>query len=182
MNNSRLRMIWMILSCKPMTLNDKNILGLCIAWMNLGIKLRTLDAMNNPELWMIWTTMNQRNKSHGISSTPCRAQRTWLGRHGMDAWPNWCWSWSVCRNILVHIVCWLHVLADYKKSKSEDIMSFMLTLFEQADFIKEVQSLLGERLLSVGYDNTELEKEVSVWFGQLSLSWICTYSFYRSDL
>lgn len=60
--------------------------------------------------------------------------------------------------------------ADYKKSKSEDIMSFMLTLFEQADFIKEVQSLLGERLLSVGYDNTELEKEVSVWFGQLSLS------------
>lgn len=49
-------------------------------------------------------------------------------------------------------------------------MSFMLTLFEQADFIKEVQSLLGERLLSVGCDNTELEKEVSVWFGQLSLS------------
>ncbi|TIA62778.1 hypothetical protein D6C77_02523 [Aureobasidium pullulans] len=49
---------------------------------------------------------------------------------------------------------------DYKKSKSEDIMSFMLTLFEQADFIKEVQSLLGERLLSVGYDNTELEKEI----------------------
>lgn len=51
--------------------------------------------------------------------------------------------------------------ADYKKSKSEDVMSFMLTLFEQADFIKEVQSLLGERLLSVGYDDTELEKEVS---------------------
>lgn len=49
-------------------------------------------------------------------------------------------------------------------------MSFMLTLFEQADFIKEVQSLLGERLLSVGYDNTELEKEVSVWYGQPSLS------------
>jgi anaphase-promoting complex subunit 2 len=51
--------------------------------------------------------------------------------------------------------------ADYKKSKSEDVMSFMLTLFEQADFIKEVQSLLGERLLSVGYDDPELEKEVS---------------------
>ncbi|KAI4722726.1 hypothetical protein E4T48_00975 [Aureobasidium sp. EXF-10727] len=51
---------------------------------------------------------------------------------------------------------------DYKKSKSEDVMSFMLTLFEQADFIKEVQSLLGERLLSVGYDDTELEKEVSI--------------------
>jgi anaphase-promoting complex subunit 2 len=50
---------------------------------------------------------------------------------------------------------------DYKKSKSEDVMSFMLTLFEQADFIKEVQSLLGERLLSVGYDDPELEKEVS---------------------
>ncbi|KAG9897162.1 hypothetical protein KCU86_g14209, partial [Aureobasidium melanogenum] len=49
---------------------------------------------------------------------------------------------------------------DYKKSKSEDVMSFMLTLFEQADFIKEVQSLLGERLLSVGYDDTELEKEI----------------------
>lgn len=49
---------------------------------------------------------------------------------------------------------------DYKKSKSEDVMSFMLTLFEQGDFIKEMQSLLGERLLSVGYDDTELEKEI----------------------
>ncbi|KAH0283647.1 hypothetical protein M436DRAFT_56887 [Aureobasidium namibiae CBS 147.97] len=49
---------------------------------------------------------------------------------------------------------------DYKKSKSEDVMSFMLTLFEQADFIKEVQSLLGERLLTVGFDDTELEKEI----------------------
>lgn len=54
---------------------------------------------------------------------------------------------------LIHII-------DYKKFKSEDIISFMLTLFEQADFIKEIQSLLGERLLSVGYDDTELEKEV----------------------
>jgi anaphase-promoting complex subunit 2 len=48
-------------------------------------------------------------------------------------------------------------------------MSFMLTLFEQADFIKEVQSLLGERLLSVGYDDTELEKEVSTWSDMLSI-------------
>lgn len=53
----------------------------------------------------------------------------------------------------------IHMI-DYKKFKSEDIISFMLTLFEQADFIKEIQSLLGERLLSVGYDDTELEKEV----------------------
>jgi anaphase-promoting complex subunit 2 len=36
----------------------------------------------------------------------------------------------------------------------------MLTLFEQGDFIKEMQSLLGERLLSVGYEDTELEKEI----------------------
>ena len=55
--------------------------------------------------------------------------------------------------LLIHII-------DYKKFKSEDIISFMLTLFEQADFIKEIQSLLGERLLSVGYEDTELEKEV----------------------
>ncbi|KAI5205867.1 hypothetical protein E4T38_04013 [Aureobasidium subglaciale] len=63
---------------------------------------------------------------------------------------------------------------DYKKSKSEDVMSFMLTLFEQADFLKEVQSLLGERLLTVGYDNTELEKEspearVRTYFPQIRL-------------
>ena len=59
------------------------------------------------------------------------------------------------------ILDYMLAVASGKKSKSEDVMSFMLTLFEQADFIKEVQSLLGERLLSVGYDDTELEKEVS---------------------
>ena len=46
MNNSRLRMIWTILSCKLMTLNDKNILGLCMAWMNLGHELKALVIIN----------------------------------------------------------------------------------------------------------------------------------------
>ncbi|GAB7351344.1 hypothetical protein MBLNU459_g2031t1 [Dothideomycetes sp. NU459] len=49
---------------------------------------------------------------------------------------------------------------DYKKSKSEDIISFMLSLFEQADFIKEVQAMLGERLLTAGPGSSELEKEI----------------------
>lgn len=53
-------------------------------------------------------------------------------------------------------------------------MSFMLTLFEQADFIKEIQSLLGERLLSVGYDDTELEKEVSTCYDALKTDHILT--------
>jgi anaphase-promoting complex subunit 2 len=53
--------------------------------------------------------------------------------------------------LLVHRIVLTISSTDYKKSKSEDVMSFMLTLFEQADFIKEVQSLLGERLLSACY-------------------------------
>lgn len=36
----------------------------------------------------------------------------------------------------------------------------MLTLFERNDFIKEVQALLGERLLTAEVAHSELEKEV----------------------
>lgn len=49
---------------------------------------------------------------------------------------------------------------DYKKSKSDDIMSFMLTLFERGDFIQEVQALLGERLLTVDAAQSDLDKEI----------------------
>lgn len=49
---------------------------------------------------------------------------------------------------------------DYQKSKSDDIMSFMLTLFERSDFIQEVQTLLGERLLTVEVAHSDLDKEI----------------------
>ena len=50
MNNSSLKKIWTILGCKPMTLNAKNNLWLCMTLMNLDHELRTLDAVNNPRL------------------------------------------------------------------------------------------------------------------------------------
>ncbi|GAB7337523.1 hypothetical protein MBLNU457_g2845t1 [Dothideomycetes sp. NU457] len=46
---------------------------------------------------------------------------------------------------------------DYKRSKSNDIISYMLTLFEQEAFIKEMQNILGERLLRT--EDSDLEKE-----------------------
>lgn len=46
---------------------------------------------------------------------------------------------------------------DFRRNKNEDIISYMLTLFNQADFIKELQNILGERLLKSG--DPELEKE-----------------------
>jgi len=46
---------------------------------------------------------------------------------------------------------------DYKRSKSNDIISYMLTLFEQENFIKEMQNILGERLLRT--EDSDLEKE-----------------------
>lgn len=39
-------------------------------------------------------------------------------------------------------------------------MAFMLTLFERNDFIQEVQTLLGERLLATETANSELDKEI----------------------
>ena len=58
MDNSRLRITWMILGCQPMTLNDVNSLGLCMKWMTPGHELRTVVAMKNSRLWMIWMTTN----------------------------------------------------------------------------------------------------------------------------
>ena len=48
MNNSSLRMIWMILGCEPMTLNAKNSLGLCMTWIPWAQASRCLgiSAMN----------------------------------------------------------------------------------------------------------------------------------------
>lgn len=46
---------------------------------------------------------------------------------------------------------------DWKRSKSNDIISYMLTLFEQEAFIKEMQNILGERLLRT--EDSDLEKE-----------------------
>lgn len=47
---------------------------------------------------------------------------------------------------------------DFRRNKSEDIISYMITLFNQADFIKELQNILGERLLKS--EGSDLEKEV----------------------
>ena len=77
----------------------------------------------------------------------------------MDPRPDGCWPWYVPlrRAITLHA----DRPPDYKKSKSDDIMSFMLTLFERNDFIQEVQTLLGERLLTAETAVSSLEKEAS---------------------
>lgn len=49
---------------------------------------------------------------------------------------------------------------DYKKSKTDDVMSFMLTLFERGDFLQEIQALLGERLLTAEAVHSDLNKEI----------------------
>lgn len=49
---------------------------------------------------------------------------------------------------------------DYKKSKNDDVMSFMLSLFERDDFLQEIQALLGERLLTAEAVHSDLGKEI----------------------
>ena len=55
---------------------------------------------------------------------------------------------------------WTNLSVEYKKNNSDDIISYMLTLFEQESFIKEVQSILGEQLLRT--EDGELHREVSI--------------------
>ena len=56
MNNLGIRMIWMILGHKPMSLNVMNNLGLWMIRTTLGRELWALDAMKNLVLWIIWMT------------------------------------------------------------------------------------------------------------------------------
>jgi anaphase-promoting complex subunit 2 len=49
--------------------------------------------------------------------------------------------------------------SDYKRSKSHDVIGTLISLFDSQDvFVRELQNILGERLL---LPNTNLEKEVS---------------------
>ena len=57
LNNSNLRMIWMIFGYEPMTLNIMNTSMLWMTWMNQVHELRALDVMNNSGLWMTRTTL-----------------------------------------------------------------------------------------------------------------------------
>ena len=56
LNNSSLRMIWMIFGHEPMTLNVMNNSGLWMTWTTQGCQLRALDVMNNSGQWMIGIT------------------------------------------------------------------------------------------------------------------------------
>ncbi|KAF2156980.1 hypothetical protein K461DRAFT_289339 [Myriangium duriaei CBS 260.36] len=47
---------------------------------------------------------------------------------------------------------------DYRSTKSNDIISYMLALFDKETFIKEIQNILGERLLRT--EDASLENEV----------------------
>ena len=56
LNNSRLRMVWMIFYHEPMTLNVMNNSGLWMTWTNQGYELKALDVINNSSLGMIGMT------------------------------------------------------------------------------------------------------------------------------
>ena len=47
---------------------------------------------------------------------------------------------------------------DYRSTKSNDVISYMLTLFDKETFIQEIQNILGERLLRS--ESANLENEV----------------------
>ena len=47
---------------------------------------------------------------------------------------------------------------DYKKSKVEDVIWFLLTLWEREDFISELRNILGDHLLRC--EDPEYEKEI----------------------
>lgn len=48
---------------------------------------------------------------------------------------------------------------EYKKSKSENVLAYLLSLYDREDFINELKNILGEHLLK--NEDSDFEKEVS---------------------
>lgn len=49
---------------------------------------------------------------------------------------------------------------EYRKSKSEDVIAYLLSLYDREEFITELKNILGDHLLSDW--NSDFEKEVSL--------------------
>ena len=60
MNNSRLRIIWMILGYEPMALNAMNNSWLCITWKTLSYELKALFVMKSSRLWLIRKSLRHK--------------------------------------------------------------------------------------------------------------------------